>query len=262
MPGPSAPARSEPEGPARSVADMSYNELNQLDLLLTLQQPIPGAPDALFFVAAHQVTELWFKTILHELDLARLAIDADDLPQARRRLARVVRGEEVLVCHLRAVGTITPGDFAVLRAQLGTSSAFESAQFREIEFVSGRKNAHFLDSPRLTGAERARLTARLHQPSLADALDALVVRRGRPDLAEVVAGRADPELGALIEALVEHDEGFARWRHGHALMVERIIGHEPGTGGSTGVDYLRATANQRFFPQLWAARSAPHPSGP
>jgi tryptophan 2,3-dioxygenase len=235
---------------------MSYNELNQIDALLTLQQPIPGAPDALFFVAAHQITELWFKVILHELDAARRAMDTDALPEARRRLARVARGEDVLVSHLRAVSTITPGDFSVLRAQLGTSSAYESAQFREIEFVSGRKDPRFLDGPRLTDAERVRLAARLREPSLADAFEALVDRRGRPDLAEVVAGRADPELAALVEALLEHDEGFARWRHGHALMAERIIGYRPGTGGSSGVDYLRSTVDQRFFPRLWEVRSA------
>jgi len=256
MPVRPAPIRSEPEVPVRPVAAMSYNELNQIDLLLTLQQPIPGAPDALFFVAAHQITELWFKVILHELGAARRAMDADALPEARRRLARVVRGEDVLVSHLRAVSTITPGDFAVLRAQLGTSSAYESAQFREIEFLSGRKDPRFLDGPRVTAAEHARLSARLREPSLADAFDALLERRGRPDLAQVVAGRADPELGALIEALLEHDEGFARWRHGHSLMAERIIGYQAGTGGSSGVDYLRSTVDQRFFPQLWAARSA------
>lgn len=256
MPVHSAPTRSEPGGPARPVAALSYNELNQIDLLLTLQQPIPGAPDALFFVAAHQITELWFKVILHELDEARRAMDADALPEARRRLARVARGEEVLVAHLRAVSTITPGDFAVLRTQLGTSSAYESVQFREIEFVSGRKEPRFLNGPRLTDAERVRLTARLEEPSLTDAFEALLDRRGRPDLARVIAGQTDPELGALIEALLEHDEGFARWRHGHALMTERIIGYQAGTGGTGGVDYLRATVSNRFFPQLWEARSA------
>lgn len=256
MPVHSTPTRSGPAGPARPTAELSYNELNQIDLLLTLQQPIPGAPDALFFVAAHQITELWFKVILHELDGARRAMDADAPAEARRRLARVARGEEVLVSHLRAVSTITPGDFALLRAQLGTSSAYESAQFREIEFVSGRKDPRVLAGPRLTEAERARLAARLGEPSLADAFEALLDRRGRPDLARVIAGHADPELAALIEALLDHDEGFARWRHGHALMTERIIGYQSGTGGTGGVDYLRATVGHRFFPALWEARSA------
>jgi tryptophan 2,3-dioxygenase len=256
MPVQVTPTKSEPDDPQRSVASMSYNELNRIDHLLEMQQPIPGAPDALFFVAAHQITELWFKVILHELGQARLAIDADDLPAARRRLARVARGEDVLISHLRAVATINPGDFAVLRAQLGTSSAYESAQFREIEFLSGHKDPRFLDGPKLTEAERARLAARLREPSLAESFEALLDRRGRPDLASVVGGGRDPELAALIEALLEHDEGFARWRHGHALMAERIIGYRAGTGGSAGVDYLRSTVDKRFFPRLWEARSA------
>jgi tryptophan 2,3-dioxygenase len=256
MPVHATPTQAAPEAAGRPVASMSYNELNRIDDLLEMQQPIPGAPDALFFVAVHQITELWFKVILHELDAARRAMDADELPEARRRLARVARGEETLVCHLRAVGTITPGDFAVLRTHLGTSSAYESAQFREIEFLSGSKDPRFLDGPKLTDVERVRLAARLREPSLADSFEALLDRRGRPDLAAVIAGRCDPELGALIEALIEHDEGFARWRHGHALMVERIIGYQAGTGGSSGVDYLRATVDTRFFPRLWQARSA------
>lgn len=237
------------------IAMMSYNELNQLDRLLDMQLPIPGASDGLFFVAAHQITELWFKVILHELDAARRAVDADDLREARYRLTRVARGEEVLVCHLRAVATISPINFAVIRTHLGTSSAYESAQFREIEFLSGHKDPRFLDGPKVTAVERIRLEARLREPSLIDSFDALLERRGRPDLTEVAAGRLDPELGALIDALLDHDEGFARWRHGHALMVERIIGYQSGTGGSAGVEYLRATADRRFFPRLWEIRS-------
>lgn len=238
-----------------ATAALSYQELNRLGPLLDLQHPVPDAPDGLFFVLAHQITELWFKAILHELGAARLAMDADDLPEARYRLARVARGEEVLVCHLRAVATISPGNFAALRAHLGTSSAYESVQFREIEFLSGRKDPRFLDGPKVTAAERARLAARLAEPALTDSFEALLDRRGRPDLVQVVAGRLDPDLAALVDALLDHDEGFARWRQGHALMVERIIGYQPGTGGSAGVEYLRASADLRFFPQLWEIRS-------
>ena len=257
MPVKAMPTEAEPQAPGRRpVASMSYNELNRLDELLAMQQPISVAPDTGFYLVAHQFTELWFKVILDELDGARRAIDADELPEARRRLARVARGEDVLVCHLRAVGTITPGDFSVLRTHLGTSSAYESAQFREIEFLSGNKDPRFLDGPKLTDVERVRLATRLREPSLAESFDALLARRGRPDLGAVIAGRLDPELAALIEALIEHDEGFARWRQGHALMVERIIGYQTGTGGSSGVDYLRASAETRFFPRLWQARSA------
>jgi tryptophan 2,3-dioxygenase len=240
----------------RDVAAMSYTEFIQLDQLLDLQYQIPGAPDSLFFVIAHQVTELWFRVVLHELDLTRSAMDADDLREARYRLNRVVRGEDVLVAHLRAVETISPGNFALIRQHLGTSSAFESVQFREIEFLSGRKDRRYLDSSRLTDVERVRLRARFTEPSLVDALAALLDRRGQPDLREVMAGRSDPELCALIDALLEHDLGIARWRAGHAQMAERIIGYRTGTGGSTGVEYLQGTTGSRFFPDLWEIRSA------
>lgn len=240
----------------RDVAAMTYTEFIQIGQLLDLQYQIPGAPDSLFFVIAHQVTELWFRVIVHELDLTRTAMDADDLREARYRLNRVVRGEDVLVAHLRAVETISPGNFALIRQHLGTSSAFESVQFREIEFLSGRKDRRYLESSRLTDVERVRLRARFTEPSLVDALTSLLDRRGQPDLREVMAGRADPDLCALIDALLEHDLGVARWRAGHAQMAERIIGYRTGTGGSTGVEYLQGTTGNRFFPHLWEIRSA------
>ena len=239
----------------QDVAAMTYGELNRLDRLLDLQQPIPGAPDGVFFIAAHQITELWFKVILEELDRTRRAMDANDLWEARYRLARVRSGEDVLVSHLRAIESISPGNFALIRAQLGSSSAFESVQFREIEFVSGLKDRRYLDGDRLTATERRRLEARWAEPSLVDAFEVLLDVRGRPDLAEVCAGRTDPELFMLIEGLLDHDEGFTRWRTAHAAMAERLIGYRPGTGGSSGVEYLHATTGKRFFPRLWEIRS-------
>jgi len=241
--------------PMRDIATMTYGELIRTEELRVMQQEIAGAPDGRFFVAAHQITELWFTVILHELGLARDALDTDDLPEACYRLSRVARGEDVLICHLRAIETISPGSFGKLRAQLGTSSAFESVQFREIEFLSGLKDARYLDSEKLIPAERLRLEARFAEPSLLDAFEALLVRRGRPDLVVVVNTDTDPQLSALIDAMLDHDHGIARWRHGHALMAERIIGYKPGTGGSMGVAYLQATSATRFFPRLWEIRS-------
>jgi tryptophan 2,3-dioxygenase len=240
----------------RDVATMTYGELIRTEELRVMQQEIPGASDSRFFVAAHQITELWFTIILHELGIARDGIDADDLAQACYRLGRVARGEDVLACHLRAIETISPGSFSKVRARLGSSSAFESVQFREIEFLSGLKDRRYLGSEKLTQAERERLEARLRERSLPDAFEDLLDRRGQPDLVAVVSGEGDPELRALIEGLLDHDHGFARWRHGHALMAERIIGYKPGTGGSMGVSYLQATTAKRFFPRLWEIRSA------
>lgn len=242
--------------PVRDIATMTYGELIRTEELRVMQREIADAPDSRFFVAAHQITELWFTVILHELGLTRDALDADDLSEACYRLNRVARGEDVLICHLRAIETISPSSFGEVRVRLGTSSAFESVQFREIEFLSGLKDRRYLGSEKLTPAERRRLEARLAEPSLLDAFESLLERRGRPDLVAVVSGDADPELRALIEGLLDHDHGFARWRHGHALMAERIIGYKPGTGGSMGVAYLQATNAKRFFPRLWEIRSA------
>jgi tryptophan 2,3-dioxygenase len=240
----------------RDIATMTYGELIRTEELRAMQQEMPGVADSRFFVAAHQITELWFTIIVHELGLARHAIDADDLPGACYRLRRVAHGEDVLCCHLRAVETISPANFCEIRARLGTSSAYESVQFREIEFLSGLKDQRFLHSKLLTAAERDRLGARLAEPSLADAFDALVDRRGRPDLVAVIKTNADPRLRELIDGLLDHDHGFARWRQAHALMAERIIGYKPGTSGSTGVAYLQPTGTKRFFPRLWEIRSA------
>jgi tryptophan 2,3-dioxygenase len=221
-----------------------------------MQERICQAPDALFFIAVHQVTELWFMVILHELDLARSAIDADDLREARYRLVRVRRIEDVLARQLPALETIGPVQFDEIRRHLGTSSGLQSAQFREIEFLSGLKDESYLKFADVTVAERARLMRRLREPSLWDAFCGLLQRRGQADLLDVLRANNDPPLLDLMENLLDHDEGFARWRALHSIMVERVIGHKPGTGGSSGVDYLRSRLAHRFFPELWWLRTA------
>jgi tryptophan 2,3-dioxygenase len=251
MPGQTATVHAEP-----GVGDRTYGEVLQLDRLLTMQEWIADVPDTLFFIAAHQITELWFMVLLHELDLARSAMDDDDLREACYRLRRVARIEDVLVAQLPALETLGPRHFAAIRARLGAASGFQSAQFREIEFLSGLKDARYLSQADVTPAERARLERRLRESSLADAFDGVLERRRRPDLAAATSENTDGELLELIEALLEHDEGMARWRARHALMVERIIGYKPGTGGSEGVGYLQSTIGKRFFPQLWQIRSA------
>lgn len=238
------------------VGDRTYGEILQLGELLTMQERIADVPDTLFFIAAHQITELWFLVLLHELELARDAMDGDDLREACDRLRRVARIEDVLVAQLPALETLSHGDFAVIRERVGPASGFQSAQFREIEFLSGLKEPRYLSQVDVSPAERERLERRLSQASLADAFDGVLRRRGRPDLTAVTREKADSELLELIEGLLDHDEGLARWRARHALMVERIIGYKPGTGGSEGVAYLQSTTGKRFFPQLWQIRSA------
>lgn len=238
------------------VGDRTYGEVLQLDKLLVMQERIADVPDTLFFIAAHQITELWFRVMLHELELARSAMDGDDLREACYRLRRVARIEDVLVAHLPALETLSPRNFVLIRERLGASSGLQSAQFREIEFLSGLKEPRYLSLVGFGPAERGRLERRLSEPSLADAFDGLLQRRGRPDLTVATRENVDGELLELIEGLLDHDEGLARWRARHALMVERIIGHKPGTGGSDGVAYLQSTTGKRFFPQLWQVRSS------
>lgn len=238
------------------MGEQSYGETLRLDELLTMQARIAAVPDTLFFVAVHQITELWFMVVLHELDLARSAMDADDLREARYRLRRVARVEDVLVAQIGTLETLSAPNFAAIRANLAAQSGFQSAQFREIEFLSGCKDPGYLDHAKVTDVERVRLRRRLAEPSLRDAFDALLGRRGRPDLAAVTRDETDPELLGLIDGLLDHDEGFAHWRSRHALMVERVIGYRSGTGGSAGVHYLQSTTGKRFFPQLWQIRSS------
>jgi tryptophan 2,3-dioxygenase len=242
--------------PESGVGDRTYGEVLQLETLLTMQESIADVPDTLFFIAAHQITELWFMVMLHELELARSAMDADDLREACYRLRRVARIEDVLVAQLPVLETLSPRHFAAIRKRLGASSGFQSAQFREIEFFSGLKEPRYLSQVDVSPAERGRLERRLSEPSLADAFEGVLQRRGRPDLTAVTDQNTDGELQDLIEGLLDHDEGLARWRARHALMVERIIGYKPGTGGSDGVAYLQSTTGKRFFPRLWQIRSA------
>jgi tryptophan 2,3-dioxygenase len=237
------------------VGSRTYGETLRLDELLTMQERIADVPDTLFFIAVHQITELWFMVILHELELARSAMDADDLYEAGYRLERVTRISDVLVAQIRTLESLSPANFAAIRARLAASSGLQSAQFREIEFLSGCKDAGYLDLVVVTAAERRRLERRLAEPSLNDAFEALRERRGRPDLTAVTRDGTDPELLVLMERLLDHDEGFARWRARHALMVERLIGYRTGTGGSAGAEYLHSTTGKRFFPQLWQIRS-------
>jgi len=247
------PATVDTEG--RTVS-RTYGEVLRLDELLTMQEDIAASPDSLFFIAVHQITELWFMVILHEVEHAREAIAADDLREACHRLKRVARIEDVLAAQVSTIETLKPGAFAVIRGRLGDSSGFQSAQFRAIGFVSGLKDPRYLELVEVTAAERRQLERRLGEPSLVDVFEDLLRRRGDPDLAAVTRGEVDPELFALIEGLLDHDQGFARWRAVHALMVERLIGYQPGTGGSSGVRYLQSTTGKRFFPRLWQIRSA------
>jgi tryptophan 2,3-dioxygenase len=199
---------------------LSYGNYLKVPELLDLQKRLSEEHDELLFIVAHQVYELWFKVVLEVLE------------------------------------TMSPQDFLAFRSQLAPASGFQSVQFREIEFLSGLKEPKYLARIEGTPEEISGLQRRLDEPSLADAFHALVERRGSPALLDIFRDRERyGDLFDLCEALLDHDEAFAHWRARHVLMVERHIGTKPGTGGSSGAQYLRSTLGKRFFPELWEVRS-------
>jgi tryptophan 2,3-dioxygenase len=234
---------------------VTYSSYLRVGELLALQQD-PRAHDELLFVVIHQSHELWFKLVLHELDDAVGLIAQDRFPEAETRLRRIVTIMRQLVAQWDVLGTMAPAGYLQFRHVLEGGSGFQSAQFREIEFASGLKDAGYLRSPWLSEGELAHLERRLHAPSLADAFDAALCRFGVEDVVEVLRGRDDLALLTMLaETLLDYDEAVGHWRHRHVLAVERQIGTKPGTGGSSGAAYLRSTLTRRFFPALWEARS-------
>ena len=234
---------------------LSYGSYLHIPELLALQVGLTEAHDELLFIVVHQVYELWFKVLIHELEAVRSAIDADELHAARRFLNRIKVIEALLVEQVGVLETMAPQDFLTFRSELAPASGFQSAQFREIEFLSGLKDAGYIKALESDADGRDRLQQRLTEPSLLDVFTALLERRG-VTVSELYrqAGR-HADLLELAEALLDHDEGFRLWRLRHVQMVERQIGDKPGTGGSTGVRYLQSTLAKRFFPELWDVRS-------
>lgn len=248
---------------------LSYSSYLHLSELLAQQQPLsePAAHDELLFITVHQVYELWFKLLLHELTAARDAMLGGRLWSARHLLRRSATIERVLVDQIPVLETMTPQDFLVFRAGLAPASGFQSVQFREIEFLSGQKDEAFLQRLRAPApGERERLARRLEEPTLWDGFVAVLKDLGLASATEeeraesLVAVAHDRErygeVWDLAEGLLLHDELSAEWRYRHVEMVERQIGTRPGTGGSTGATYLRGRLGLRFFPELWALRGA------
>jgi len=249
-------------------AGMTYANYLKLDQLLTAQQPLSDLHDEMLFIIIHQTKELWMKEMLHELRLAIDLIEGGRFAEAYKAMARVSRIQAVMTLSWDVLSTLTPVDYLKFRDVLGTSSGFQSAQFREIEFRLGLKEANFVDHYAEGSPERARLETALAEPSLREAsLDAL--ERAGFDLGdrsiEAVAAawlqvyrEADRwfDLYELAEKLVDIDDALAAWRFKHVLTVERIIGNKKGTGGSAGAPYLRATLDKRVFPELWSLRTA------
>ena len=246
---------------------LTYSSYLRLPELLSQQIPQtqPPAHDELLFITVHQVYELWFKQLLKEVGAARDEMLAGRPWQARHLLRRVHAIERLLVGQIEVLETMTPQDFLAFRSALAPASGFQSAQFRELEFLSGAKDPDYLARFRaLSAAEKERLTARLAEPSLWDGFVELLRARGLPtgddeqlisSLLIIARGRAEhDDLWQLSEDLLTHDELAALWRARHVAMVERQIGTKSGTGGSTGAPYLRRRLALHYYPLLWELR--------
>jgi tryptophan 2,3-dioxygenase len=246
-------------------AGITYSDYLKLDQLLSAQQPLSDLHDEMLFIVIHQTKELWMKELLHELRLAIGLVGEDRFAEAYKAMARISRIQAVMTLSWEVLSTLTPVDYLKFRDVLGTSSGFQSQQFREIEFRLGLKNPAFLEQH--SGAARARLQAALDEPSLREAAISALERAGfgvgdrstQALAAAWVQVYRDSErwfeLYELAEKLLDIDDALAGWRHKHVLTVERIIGNKRGTGGSAGAPYLRSTLDKRVFPELWALRT-------
>jgi tryptophan 2,3-dioxygenase len=258
---------------------LTYGGYLRIRELMALQQleSDPGQHDETLFIIIHQTYELWFKQILHEVDAVIRQLDADQVLGATRLLRRCIEIQRVLVGQIAVLETMTPIDFLSFRDHLMPASGFQSAQFREIEFVSGLKEPKFLSNYDAGSVEHDTLERRLAGRTLRDAYHDILRRRGF-DVPEHPEGADDALVAAIVrlyretashydlfllsEALTEYDEMFSLWRIRHVQMVERVIGGRPGTGGSDGAAYLRGTVSRRFFPELWEMRTRLGASGP
>lgn len=257
--------------------ELTYGSYLKIDELLSLQQPQsdPVEHDELLFIVIHQIYELWFKEVLHELDELVEYLDEDRPALSGHQLKRVLKILKTLVAQLDVLETMTPLEFGSFRAFLARSSGFQSAQFRELEYLLGLKDPAHLARFGHNRRELDNLTRRYHAPSIWDAFLAYLARLGYPVPADVLERdvtapvapsdgvqqvllaiyREDAELARLCESFTDLDEGFQEWRYRHVMMVHRTIGTKPGTGGSDGVTYLRSTLFRPAFPDLWAVRS-------
>ena len=267
---------------------VTYTSYLKVDELLGLQQPLSDGPehDELLFITIHQVYELWFKQVLHECAALQTTLESGNTHRSLALLGRVRTIMKTCVAQLDILETMTPLQFNSFRGRLSSASGFQSAQFRELEAVLGRRDQAGADATPGTGmamaahlvpgsAPRLRVEAAMKRPSLYDSALKYFSSRGHEIPAEVLnrdvtvgyeanenvqdalldAHRNDPESNMVGEALVDLDEGLQEWRYRHVKMVERTIGAKMGSGGSSGAGYLSSTLFRPVFADLWAIRS-------
>ena len=258
---------------------VTYSSYLDLDRILAAQHPASDAHDEMLFIVVHQASELWLKLCLHERTAARECIEADDLRPAFKMLSRVARAQQQLIQSWDVLSTMTPHDYSQVRPHLGSSSGFQSAQYRMMEFMLGGRDTKHIRLHEETGDWAQRLEVETARHSIYDAAIALLERRGfaideevtERDLNAPYKHNASVEeawaeiyrhpnahwdLYEMAEKLVDLEYHFQRWRFGHLKTVERIIGFKKGTGGTPGVPYLAGVLKQAFFPELLSVRTA------
>jgi tryptophan 2,3-dioxygenase len=257
---------------------VTYNSYLQIDRLLSLQQMRSPGPehDEMLFIVIHQVYELWFKELLHELDRVMHLLSADDVARAQHVLKRILTILKVMVAQLDILETMTPLEFLSFRPRLEAASGFQSDQFRQLEFVLGVKSRAAVERFAAGSRAREQLERRWREPTVWDAFLQLLKREGH-DVPAALLGRdltgpiepspavqailiaiyrSSARLSELCERLVDLDEGVQEWRYRHVKMVQRTIGMKMGTGGSSGAQYLQTTIGKPAFPDLWEIRSS------
>jgi len=258
--------------------EMSYGDYLGLDAILTAQAPRSACHDEMLFIVQHQTTELWMKLVLHELFAARAKLQADELGPAFKMLARVGAIMQQLIQAWNVLSTLTPSEYGQFRASLGHSSGFQSFQYRGLEFLLGNKSAVMMEPHRHRPDLHAWLDALLRAPSFYDEAIHVLARRGLPidqsvlerDFTQPYVTQPSVEaawaevyrntdkyfdLYELAEELVDVEDTIRQWRFRHVTTVERVIGFKRGTGGTSGVSYLRGMLEVRLFPELWDLRT-------
>ncbi|SFB16066.1 tryptophan 2,3-dioxygenase [Lentibacillus halodurans] len=257
---------------------MTYDDYLQLDNLLNSQKRLSDHHDEMLFIIIHQVSELWLKLIIHETKGAIKAIERHNLRASFKMLARVSKTQSQIIHAWDVLATLTPAEYMEFRDKLGSASGFQSYQYRLVEFVLGYKTPHILNIYKKDPELYAILEDAYHKPGLYDVAIKALARSGF-DIDQEILNRdfsktyeenasvakawmevyrnvsANWELYELAEKLVDIEDWFQQWRFRHMKTVERIIGHKTGTGGSSGVGYLKQVLNHYFFPELWELRS-------
>ncbi len=254
---------------------LTYSEYLKLNELLNLQKPLTeGEHDETLFIVIHQVYELWFKQVIHEVSHLEKKFKDGDVPQISATFKRILTIMKTMVSQIDVLETMSPLSFLSFRARLESSSGFQSLQFRKLEMMLGKRAKASLEHHPVGSAERGVLEAELRRPSLYDYFLRYIKAKGyavpdsalKRDVTESVGDnpevqavlleiyRTNPSIAQVCERLIDLDEGIQEWRYRHVKMVERTIGMRIGTGGSSGTDYLRRTLFQPLFPDLWAIR--------